>query len=203
MSMEKEIGRDTGGRAATALGERPERGAAAPATTRRRAAPAPPRPVRRAPARPAAKPAGGGVRPPSTPRNAPRAPFVLLVVGLLCGGLVSLLLLNTVLAKDSFRMNDLRDSTKRLHQQAQDMNKSLLIKSQPGEIARRAANPTFKPDDAAPVFIDPAKGLTTRPQSRVVTPTGGAAQAGGEGSRARENASATGGDTSQAEVSPR
>jgi hypothetical protein len=42
-------------------------------------------------------------------RGRQRAPFVLLVVGLMCGGLVSLLLLNTVLAQDSITAANLRD----------------------------------------------------------------------------------------------
>lgn len=42
-------------------------------------------------------------------RGRQRAPFVLLVVGLMCGGLVSLLLLNTVLAQDSITAAKLRD----------------------------------------------------------------------------------------------
>ena len=41
-------------------------------------------------------------------RGRQRAPFVLLVVGLMCGGLLSLLLLNTVLAQDSITAANLR-----------------------------------------------------------------------------------------------
>ncbi|HUR05185.1 MAG TPA: hypothetical protein VM347_21755 [Nonomuraea sp.] len=58
-------------------------------------------PERARAARPALK------RRPSRGRQ--RAPFVLLVVGLMCGGLVSLLLLNTVLAQDSITATNLRD----------------------------------------------------------------------------------------------
>ncbi|MEU8269486.1 hypothetical protein AB0B89_20290, partial [Sphaerisporangium sp. NPDC049002] len=148
MSVDKENTQDTGmGDGAIALGERPSRapgGVAAPPrpertvpsgpgrtvpsgpgrTVRRSAAP---RPARRGAAtRPAA---GGGAAQGTRRASAPRAPFVLLVVGLLCGGLVSLLLLNLVLAQDSFRVNDLRKTTEQLRQQAQDKDTEVMLKA--------------------------------------------------------------------------
>jgi hypothetical protein len=172
MSIDEEITRDTGGdSSATAVGDRPERPARAargvsapPRPGTRRAAP--PRPVRRsAAARPAAPASAESPRRASPSRGAPRTPFVLLVVGLLCGGLVSLLLLNTVLAQDSFKMNDLRNSTQELHQQAQDINTEVMIKSQPGEIAKRARQLGGKADNQAPDYlvIPPKDQGTGRP----------------------------------------
>src|SRR5262249_36267119 len=49
----------------------------------------------------------------------PRAPFVLLILALLGGALISLLLLNTVLAKDAFTLTELQQSNKQLVQQRQ------------------------------------------------------------------------------------
>ncbi|MEO3812498.1 hypothetical protein ABGB17_26155 [Sphaerisporangium sp. B11E5] len=104
-------------------------------------------------------------------RGAPRTPFVLLVLGLLGGGLVTLLLLNTVLARDSFLMYDLRARNKALYDQAQDRKKDLLLKSQPGVLGDRAANPTFKPDPSAPEFLD-LEGGSGRPAGLDQTPLG-------------------------------
>ncbi|GAA3803118.1 hypothetical protein GCM10022226_23770 [Sphaerisporangium flaviroseum] len=170
MSIDEEITQDTGsGNTTTAVGARPVRttraGRGAPAPSRpertvRRAAPA--RPVRRdATTRPAGPPVTTAESPRRAPagRNAPRAPFVLLVVGLLCGGLVSLLLLNTVLAQDSFRMNDLRKSTQQLNQQAQDVRTKVLLQSQPNRLDERARQQGLKQDRTAPeVLVIPPEG---------------------------------------------
>ncbi|WP_405151708.1 hypothetical protein OG589_21480 [Sphaerisporangium sp. NBC_01403] len=173
MSVDKEITEDTGsGYGATAVGERPARAArgvsapsrpertvpSRPGKTVRR--PAAPRPARRGAAtRPAA---GGGLaegaRRASVPRNAPRAPFVLLVVGLLCGGLVSLLLLNLVLAQDSFRANDLRKSTELLHQQAEDKKTEVMLNSQSQVLSDRAKVEGMKEDPTNPEFLEVPEG---------------------------------------------
>ncbi|GII76833.1 hypothetical protein Sru01_18150 [Sphaerisporangium rufum] len=154
MRNDKETTRDTG-RTATLLQERPVREAAAPR--------APVRPARRpAPARRPRRVAVPGARPERASRTRPagrrpaatRTPFVLLVVGLMCGGLVTLLLLNLMLAQDSFRVKDLRDSTNELHQQAQDMRKKLLFESQPGRLDERARQQGLRPDDGEPRVLD-------------------------------------------------
>ncbi|MEU9885645.1 hypothetical protein [Sphaerisporangium sp. NPDC051011] len=161
-----------GGTTATAVGDRPvraqraARGVAAPprpARVPRRPAPARPRPAT-GPA-PAAGTAQAPARRPA--RHAPRAPFVLLIVGLLCGGLVSLLLLNTVLAQDSFRVSDLRDSTRELHQQAQDKKKQLLSGSQSDELARKARELGLKPDRSAPETLTVTDGQVAPSQAGV------------------------------------
>jgi hypothetical protein len=80
---------------------------------------------------------------------------VLLVAGLMCGGLVTLLLLNTVLAQDSFKLGDLRSSIDELHQQAASQENQLQMWSQPGALSE-AARPYVKPDNSAPEFITTA-----------------------------------------------
>ncbi|MCW2882059.1 MAG: hypothetical protein JWQ95_6159 [Sphaerisporangium sp.] len=182
MSIDKDTTRDIGGgQTATAVGERPAvpaaRRAAAPPRpqkTPRRATPAP----RRVTPATSTPPVAEGSRRASSARTAPRTPFVLLVVGLLCGGLVSLLLLNTVLAQDSFRMSDLLHSTQRLRQEAQDKSKELLIKSQPGEIARRAKEQGDKPDATAPdILVIPSEEQGAgRQASQAQTPVGSQAE---------------------------
>ncbi|MFI6596764.1 hypothetical protein ACIBHX_10950 [Nonomuraea sp. NPDC050536] len=98
------------------------------------------------------RPAGGrvravrsGVRPAGAARvrrepsgRRQRAPFVLLIVGLLCGGLVSLLLLNTVLAQDSIKAGQLRDQIATARQQNEAAQHQIEQDTQPEELARQA-----------------------------------------------------------------
>ncbi|MCC5579420.1 hypothetical protein IMZ11_27690 [Microtetraspora sp. AC03309] len=113
------------------------------------------RPVRRgAVPKTAAAAARGGRRPP-------RAPFVLLVVGLLCGGLVSLLLLNTVLAQDSFELSDLRSGTERLRQQADQLDNQVRTLTQPNALDEQARGGSgVGPNGSSPNFVrtDPEPG---------------------------------------------
>ncbi|MCW2904080.1 MAG: hypothetical protein JWO67_6345, partial [Streptosporangiaceae bacterium] len=112
--------------------------------------------TRPAPARPPARPEPAG-RPgpvPSSPARSvirttgspavgaqsapPRAPFVLLVVGLLGGALVSLLLLNTVLAEDAFTLTKLQRSNKQLGQQRQALQEEIAREESPEVLAQKA-----------------------------------------------------------------
>ncbi|MFF5204613.1 hypothetical protein [Streptosporangium sp. NPDC000396] len=87
--------------------------------------------------------------------RAPRAPFVLLVVGLLCGGLVSLLLLNVVLSKDSFRLNELRKENNELSLRKEQQKNENMQKEMPDALARNARNQGQEPDwDTANVLSD-------------------------------------------------
>ncbi|KAB8188293.1 hypothetical protein FH608_045005 [Nonomuraea phyllanthi] len=72
------------------------------------------------------------------PARRQRAPFVLLVVGLLCGGLVSLLLLNTMLAKDAITDANLRDEIAVARQEKEQIEQRYQLKTQPEEIAKMA-----------------------------------------------------------------
>ncbi|WP_433215514.1 hypothetical protein [Microtetraspora malaysiensis] len=97
-------------------------------------------------------------------RRPPRAPFVLLVVGLLCGGLVSLLLLNTVLAQDSFELSDLRSGTERLRQQADELDNQVRTLTQPGALDEQARGGSKLDTDqtAPPRFISAEHGSGAR-----------------------------------------
>lgn len=81
-----------------------------------------------------------------------RGPFVVLVLGLLGGGLVSLLLLNTVLAQDSYRARDLREEIARLQLGNSQLAQQNEHDMQPGEIARRAEEHGYKPDPSLKVL---------------------------------------------------
>ncbi|GAB3153809.1 hypothetical protein [Microbispora hainanensis] len=98
-------------------------------------------------------------------RRPPRAPFVLLVVGLMCGGLVTLLLLNVVLSKDSFRLSDLQSSIDELHEQAAEQENQLRQWTQPNAVKEQAAGQGLEPDKSAPKFID-AGGGTAQEQAQ-------------------------------------
>ncbi|MEV4354573.1 hypothetical protein [Nonomuraea sp. NPDC049625] len=74
------------------------------------------------------------------PARSQRAPFVLLVVGLLCGGLVSLLLLNTMLAKDAITDADLRDEIAVARQEKEKIELEYQLKTQPDVLATMAEN---------------------------------------------------------------
>ncbi|MGN9780167.1 hypothetical protein ACTMTF_01980 [Nonomuraea sp. ZG12] len=72
------------------------------------------------------------------PARRQRAPFVLLVVGLLCGGLVSLLLLNTVLARDSIAASKLVDEISAARLQNEQLKREIEERKLPEVIAKQA-----------------------------------------------------------------
>ncbi|GIH45792.1 hypothetical protein SAMN05421833_101364 [Microbispora rosea] len=99
-------------------------------------------------------------------RRPPRAPFVLLVVGLMCGGLVTLLLLNVVLSQDSFRLSDLQSSIDELHEQAAEQENQLRQWTQPNAVKEQAAAQGLEPDASPPKFIDAGGGAATQEQAQ-------------------------------------
>ncbi|UBU16904.1 hypothetical protein [Nonomuraea gerenzanensis] len=80
------------------------------------------------------------------PARRQRAPFVLLVVGLLCGGLVSLLLLNTMLAQDAITDANLRKEIAEARLQNEQIDQEYQRKTQPENIARLAENQGYGRD---------------------------------------------------------
>lgn len=70
--------------------------------------------------------------------SAPRAPFVLLLVGLLTGGLVGLLLLNTAIARDSFVLEQLRQDNAALVLHEQALRQQADSAAAPQTLAARA-----------------------------------------------------------------
>jgi hypothetical protein len=92
---------------------------------------APPRPQ---PARPAG-PAGARGAPR---RTGSRTPFILLLVGLLGGGMLCLLVINTTLAAASFRINALQRSNAQAAQRAQTLQQQVSTEESPSSIEQRA-----------------------------------------------------------------
>jgi len=115
------------------------------------------------------------VRPrPTTGR--PRAPFVLLILCLLGGALVSLLVLNTVLARDAYTLSALESSERRLTQQKQTLVEEIAREESPGRLALKARNQGMvQPSELA--FVDPGNGRVTGGRKRPVPPVAAAAAA--------------------------
>ena len=143
------------GRRAPAPAGRPARArpgnAAAPARGRTAPRPAPPRPRPAAPPRPTGQPGPSGLprARPSSARRGPnaaatararssRTPFVFLVVGLLGGGLLCLLLINTILDTGSYRITQLQQGNATLVQQTQELQARIAQEESPTVLAGKA-----------------------------------------------------------------
>jgi hypothetical protein len=123
--------------------------------------------------RPAARPGAGpgtGVRSPGSRNAVParpagarplarssRTPFILLLVGLLGGALVSLLVISTTLAQGAFRVTSLQEQNANLAREQQTLTNEVAQAGNPAVIASKAeqlgmrANPHLG-------FIDPKTG---------------------------------------------
>jgi Na+-transporting NADH:ubiquinone oxidoreductase subunit NqrC len=71
------------------------------------------------------------------PRH-PRAPFILLLVGLLGGALVSLLVISTTLAEGSYQITHLQQENTVLARQEQVLTDQVAQASSPAQIAQEA-----------------------------------------------------------------
>jgi len=141
----------TGGpaEARTAAGTRPRPGGRGAIRAPARAPGRPPA-ARPAAAPPVSNQGAAGYRPvaPGTGRAAParragpapesRTRFVLLVVALLGGGLLCLLLVNTILATGAFRITALQEGNVALTQRVQALQAQIAAEEAPSALARRA-----------------------------------------------------------------
>jgi hypothetical protein len=89
------------------------------------------------PATPATGPGSLAVRRGVRPRH-PRAPFILLLIGLLGGALVSLLVISTTLAQGSFQITSLQQQNSGLARQEQLLTQEVAQASSPAQIAQEA-----------------------------------------------------------------
>jgi hypothetical protein len=107
------------------------------------------RPAARPAANPAAKPAAKPVVRPATARTRPRhprAPFILLLVGLLGGALVSLLVISTTLAEGSYRITSLQQQNANLAKQESTLTQQVAQASAPAQIAQEAEEFGMRPN---------------------------------------------------------
>ena len=91
--------------------------------------------------RPSARPALARTRP-----RHPRAPFILLLVGLLGGALVSLLVISTTLAQGSYRITSLQQQNANLAKQEQLLTQQVAQASSPAQIAQAAEALGMRPN---------------------------------------------------------
>jgi len=75
----------------------------------------------------------------------PRMPFVLLVLGLLGGGLICLLVINTTLGATSFRVSQLQSSNTTLSQEEHQLQQQVYAEQNPAQIANRAYQLGMRP----------------------------------------------------------
>lgn len=93
-------------------------------------------------------------RPPVRPASArtrprhPRAPFILLLVGLLGGALVSLLVISTTLAEGSYRITSLQQQNANLAKQESTLTQQVAQASSPAQIAQEAEEFGMRPNPA-------------------------------------------------------
>lgn len=91
---------------------------------------------------------------PNGTSTAARTPFVLLVVVLLSGGLLTLLMLNTSLNQGAFQLSKLKRETTELTNEEQALQQDIDGYSAPDALDRRARELGLVPGDS-PVFLDP------------------------------------------------
>jgi hypothetical protein len=110
-------------------------------------------PVTRPATRPGApRPVANGGR-----RARPRTPFVLLLVGLLGGALVSLLVISTTLAQGAFQITNLQQQNTDLARQQQTLSNEVAQAGNPAAIASEASQLGMRQDPNLK-FIDTSTG---------------------------------------------
>ncbi|HTZ90804.1 MAG TPA: hypothetical protein VMB74_00290 [Streptosporangiaceae bacterium] len=87
----------------------------------------------------------------------PAIPFVLLVLGLLGGGLVCLLVVNTTLGATSFRISQLQSANAKLSLREQTLLGQVADEESPSRIARRAYQLGMRPQTDGHILNLPAR----------------------------------------------
>ncbi|MGP9021296.1 septum formation initiator [Streptomyces sp. BR1] len=112
----------------------------------------------------------GRLLPSTGGRSAARTPFVLLVVALLGGGLISLLLLNSSLNEGSFKLSELRRKTTELTDEQQALQHDVDGLSAPDALSRRATELGMVPG-GSPLFLNPNGTVKGVPAAGSVQPS--------------------------------
>lgn len=104
------------------------------------------------------------IAPVAAPAPAPRRlPFVLTVVALLVTGLGGLLVLNTVMAQDSFRASRLADQSAQLQAERQALSEQVDRLQSPESLTARAGKLGLKPQTDPPILdLGTGKVIATR-----------------------------------------
>ncbi len=88
--------------------------------------------------RPVAEPGARPVTGAKPRRRSARAPFILLLIGLLGGALVSLLVISTTLAQGTFQVSSLQQQNANLTRQEQTLTNAVAKAADPAVIASEA-----------------------------------------------------------------
>ena len=96
----------------------------------------------------------GGARPRA---RSSRTPFILLLVGLLGGALVSLLVISTTLAQGAFRITSLQEQNANLAREQQTLTNEVAQAANPAVIASKAEQLGMRPNPHLG-FIDQKTG---------------------------------------------
>jgi hypothetical protein len=83
---------------------------------------------------------------PGPRARSPRMPFILLLVGLLGGALVSLLVISTTLAQGTFRITNLQEQNANLARQEQTLTNEVAQAENPAVIAKEARQLGMRPN---------------------------------------------------------
>jgi len=110
----------------------------------------------------------------------PRMPFVLLVLGLLGGGLVCLLVVNTTLGTASFRLSQLQSENAKLSVQDRTLQGSIQNEQAPDEIAKRAYQLGMRPEANATILdLRTGRYYRLHDQAAVISAANGLTQVAG------------------------
>jgi hypothetical protein len=120
------------------------------------------KPATKPPVRPSARPSVRLAAARTRPRH-PRAPFILLLVGLLGGALVSLLVISTTLAQGSYRITSLQQQNANLAKQESTLTQQVAQASSPATIAQEAEEFGMRPNPALQ-FINLKTGKVVKGQ---------------------------------------
>jgi hypothetical protein len=135
---------------------------------------------------------------PPLPVLVPRAPFIALVLVLVVGGVLGILVLNTKINENAFRLHDLREKQTDLDQRQQDLEQRLADYESPNNLAAAACKLGLVPA-GAPAFIRLPDGRVIGvPQPATGTACVSSQQAGGGGQQAGGTSQQAGGGGQQA-----
>ena len=109
-------------------------------------------------------------------------PFVLLVLGLLGGGMVCLLVVNTTLGATSFRLSQLQSENEKLALQERTLQGRIQNEQAPDEIAKRAYQLGLRPEANATILdLRTGRYYRLHDQAAVINAASGASPARGSG----------------------
>jgi hypothetical protein len=89
---------------------------------------------------------------PPLPVSVPRAPFVMLLLLVVVGGVLGILLVNTKINENAFKLKNLEQEQAALDRQEQDLNQKIADYESPGNLVAAARQLGLVPADS-PAFI--------------------------------------------------